>query len=77
MIQEDGRKRELVVGVVRKGHVLLRAAGLTKDTIGYFTSDGHLVNACDKKDTESSQPVEGSSLTLKYNNPYGSETKMF
>ena len=59
LIQEDGRKRELVVGVVRANHKLHKSAGESNDTVGYYTSDGHLLNACDKKDAKSAQPVEG------------------
>lgn len=62
MIQEDGGKRELVVGVVRENHNVHKSAGESNDTIGYYTSDGHLLNACESKDTKSAQPVEGSSF---------------
>lgn len=65
MIQEGGRKRELVVGVVRANHKLHKSAGESNDTVGYYTSDGHLLNACEKKDTKSAQPVEGSSVTFR------------
>ena len=76
MIQEDGRKRELVVGVVRAEHTPHKSAGECNDSVGYCTSDGHLLNAqCDKNDTKSAKPVAGSgSFTLEYNNSYGSET---
>ena len=76
MIQEDGRKRELVVGVVRANHRPHKSAGECNDSVGYYTSDGHLLNACDKNNTKSAQPVEGSRFTLEYNNSYGSETGM-
>ena len=76
MIQEDGRKRELVVGVVRANHRPHKSAGECNDSVGYYTSDGHLLNACDKNNTKSAQPVEGSRFSLEYNNSYGSETGM-
>ena len=76
MIQDDGRKRELVVGVVRANHRPHKSAGECNDSVGYYTSDGHLLNACDKNNTKSAQPVEGSRFTLEYNNSYGSETGM-
>ena len=75
MIQEDGSKRELVVGVVRASHKLHKPAGEYNDAIGYYTSDGHLLNACDKNDEKSAQPVGGIAV-LAYNNPYGSEFGM-
>lgn len=68
MIQEDGKKRQLVVGVVRANHKLHKSAGESNDTIGYYTSDGHLLNACEKKETKSGQPVEGIAIKSSLQN---------
>lgn len=60
LIKDNGKKRELVVGVVRAKHNLHEAAGESDDTIGYQASDGLIRNSCEKRLIGVAQLVEGN-----------------
>lgn len=60
VIKEDGKKRELVVGLVRFLDSMDEPENLSEHTIDYCASNGRIQNSFEREETEVIQVVEGN-----------------